>query len=79
MKKALLNLVEGGRENLENTSEFKKKADEINKEVTAKYSLVLSSERNWVKRLLLIVRREMEKSKRIDRLSSLKNLHATHG
>jgi hypothetical protein len=78
MKKVLINLVEGGRENLENTSEFKQKADEINKEVTAKCSLVLSSERNRVKRLLLILRREMEISRRINKLSSLKNLHATH-
>ncbi len=72
------NLIEGGKENLENTNEFKKKVEEIKKEVTDKYSPNLLNEKNWIKRILIIVRRDIEIRKRISELSSLKNLHNAH-
>lgn len=71
-------MVEGGRDNWEETNEFKRKVEEMNKELTDKYSLTLFNEKNWAKRILTIVRREIEIRKRIAELSSLKNLHATH-
>jgi hypothetical protein len=72
------NLIEGGRERLESTNEFKRKVEEINGEVRGKYSLILLNEKNWAKRILIIVRREIEIRKRIAELSSRRNLHATH-
>lgn len=72
------NLMEGGRESLENTNEFKRKVEEINREVKDKYSLALLNEKNWVKRILIIVRRQIEIRRRIAELSSLRNLHTTH-
>ena len=72
------NLIEGGRERLERTNEFKRKVEEINREVRDKYSLILGNEKNWAKRLLIIVRREIEIRKRIAELSSRRNLHVTH-
>jgi len=69
------NLIEGGRESLENTSEFIKKVDEIKKEVTSKYSLIIVNEKKWVKRLLIKIKLQIEIRKRIQQLSSLKNLH----
>ena len=69
------NIIEGGREELESTDEFNNKVDEIIKELTDKYSLALSSERNWMRRLLIRVKLEIEIRKRVHALSSLKNLH----
>ncbi len=71
----LFNLIEGGRANLENTSEFIKKVDEIKKEVTDKYSLTMVNEKNWVKRILIKIKLQIEIRKRVRELSSLKNLH----
>lgn len=73
------NLIDEGKERLENTSEFGKKVEEIKREVKDKYSLTLLDEKNWAKRILLIIRREIEIRRRIAELSSLKNLHTTHG
>ena len=50
-----INLIEGGRENLEQTSEFRNKVDEIRKELSEKYSLTILNEKNWIKRLLIRV------------------------
>jgi hypothetical protein len=72
------NLIEGGRENLENTNEFKRKVEEINREVRDKYSLTLLNEKNWARRILIVIRREIEIRRRIAELSSLKNLHTAH-
>lgn len=71
----LFNLIEEGRANLENTSEFIKKVDEIKKEVTDKYSLTMVNEKNWVKRILIKIKLQIEIRKRVRELSSLKNLH----
>lgn len=73
------NLVEGGKENLENTSEFKRKIEQINKDVRDQYSLTLLNEKNWAKRILIVVRREVEIRRRIAELSSSKNLHLAQG
>jgi hypothetical protein len=72
------NLFEGGRESLENTKEFKRKVEEINREVRDKYSPALLNEKNWAKRILITVRRQIEIRKRIAELSSLRNLHTAH-
>ncbi|MBA4057030.1 MAG: hypothetical protein C0490_20110 [Marivirga sp.] len=72
------NLIEGGRDRLENTNEFRSKVEEIKKDVRDKYSLTLLNERNWTKRLLIFIRREIEIRRRVAELSSLKNLHLGH-
>ena len=69
------NLIEGGREELESTNEFKIKISEIRKELTEKYSLILSNERIWIARLIIKLRREIEIRRRIQTLSSQRNLH----
>ena len=70
-----INLIEGGRKRLENTSEFKRKVEEIKKELTGKYSLAILKEKNWIKRLFIKIKLQVEIRKRIEALSSLKNLH----
>jgi len=72
------NLIEGGKERLENTNEFKSKVKEIKRDVREKYSLTLSNERNWTRRIFIVIRREIEIRRRISELSSLKNLHSGH-
>jgi hypothetical protein len=72
------NLIEGGKETFENTDEFNRKVQQIKKDVRDQYSLSLSHERNWAKRILIIIRRELEIRRRIAALSSLKNLHTAH-
>jgi hypothetical protein len=71
-------LIEGGKERLENTSEFRKKVEEINKLVRDKYALILLNEKHWIKRILIIIRREIEIRRRISELSSRKNLHTAY-
>ena len=72
------NLIEGGKERLENTNEFKSKVEEIKKDVRDKYSLTILNEKNWTRRMLIVIRREIEIRKKIAELSSLKNLHLGH-
>ena len=71
-------MIEGGKERLENTSQFRIKVEEIRKDVRDKYSLTILNEKNWAKRILTVFKRELEIRKRISELSSLKNLHAAH-
>ena len=71
-------LIEGGRDEFERTNEFRSKMEEIRKDVTAKYLPTLSSEKNWLGRLFIKLKIEVEIRKRIQALSSLKNLHAIH-
>ena len=73
------NLIEGGRERLESTDEFRRKVQEIIKEVRDKYSLTLLNEKNWLKRIIIVVRRGNEIRKRISEVSSSKNLHIQLG
>jgi len=72
-----LELHQGGRDEFERTDEFMKKVEEIRKDLTEKYSQKLSNERNWLRRFLIKIKREIEIRKRIRALSSVKNLHAT--
>ncbi len=72
-----INLIDEGKDNWESTDEFNKKVDEIKRELSDKYSLVLSTEKNWFKRLFIKIRLWLELKKRIDELSSWKNLHVT--
>jgi hypothetical protein len=72
------NLMESGKERLENTNEFKRKVEQIRKDVRQQYSLMLFNEKNWAKRILIVIRREVEIRRRIAELSSLKNLHIAH-
>jgi hypothetical protein len=69
-------LIDGGRDEFERTHEFMNKVAEIRKDVTDKYSPILFNERNWLGRLFIKVKIEIEIRKRIQALSSLKNLHA---
>jgi len=68
-------LHEGGRDEFESTDEFMNKVEKIRKDLTEKYSQNLSNERNLLKRLLITVKLEIDIRKRIQTLSSLKNLH----
>lgn len=69
------NIIEGGRGRLENAIEFKRKVAVIKKDVQDEYSITLLNERNWVRRIFIIIRREVETRRRMAELSSLKNLH----
>lgn len=69
------NIIEGGRGRLENAIEFKRKVAVIKKNVQDEYSITLLNERNWVRRIFIIIRREVETRRRMAELSSLKNLH----
>jgi hypothetical protein len=70
------NLIEGGRDEFEGTNEFMKRIAEIKKEVTAEFFLTIAHEGNWLRRLVIKIKIENEIRKRINILSSLKNLHA---
>ena len=69
------NLIEEGKNSWESTDEFNKKVREISQELSDKYSLILSDEKNWFKRLLIKIRFWREKTRKINELSSWKNLH----
>ena len=71
-------LIEEGRDRLENTNEFQCKVDAIRKNVREKYALNLVNEKNWAKRLVMVIRREIEIRRRVTKLSSLENLHLQH-
>ena len=74
-KPAKFNLIENGMDEFERTNEFRHKVAEIRKDVTAKYFPILSNQRNWLGRLFIKTKIEIEIRKRIQALSSLKNLH----
>jgi hypothetical protein len=73
--KQRINLIDRGKVNWERTDEFKKKVSEIRQELLDKYKPLLSSEKNWFKLLLIKIRIWLETKKRIDVLSSRRNLH----
>jgi len=70
-----INLFDGGRDEWEQTDEYRNRSSKIVKEVTDKYSTSLSNEKNWLKRLLLRIKLKREIQRLINELSSLKNLH----
>lgn len=69
------NLIEGGKKRLENTNQFKSKVGEIKRNIREKYSMTILNEKNWARRIIIVIRREIEIRRRIEELSSLKNLH----
>jgi hypothetical protein len=69
------NLINEGKANWEGTEEFNKKVNEIKRELSEKYSLILLAEKNWLRRLQIRFRQWHETNKKIDELSSWKNLH----
>jgi hypothetical protein len=70
-----INLFDGGKEEWEQTDEYKNRSNKILKEVTDKYSTSLSNEKNWFKRLVIKIKLKREIQRLINELSSLKNLH----
>lgn len=70
-----LNLREGGKEEFESTIEFVRQANEIRKQVTDKYAPLLLQQGSWLRRFFIRLKRENEIRKRIQQLSSWKNLH----
>lgn len=71
-----INIIENGRNEWEMTDEYNDKVRKIVEEITARYSLQLLNEKNWIRRLVIKIRLELEISKRISELSSSRNLHA---
>lgn len=71
-----INLFECGKDEWEGTAEYREKVGKIVQEITEKYSGVLDNEKSWLKRILLRIRRGNEIRKEVDKLSSMKNLHA---
>ena len=68
-------LIDEGKDNWERTDEFKKKVNEIKREVSDKHQRLLLAEKNWFRRLLIKIRIWVETKKRIDEVSSSRNLH----
>lgn len=68
-------LFEGGKDEFEKTRDFIAKTKAIREALSEQYSVTLSSEKNWFRRLLIKAKLEMEIRKQIQALSSLKNLH----
>lgn len=73
-----INLIEDGKNEWEQTDEYKGRVSKIIKEVTDKYSSSLLTEKNWIKRLLIKLRRTIEIEQKIREVSSSKNLHTMH-
>ncbi len=69
------NLIDQGKGDWESTDEYNKKVREISRELSEKYIPILSAEKNWFKRLLIRILYWREKTRRINDLSSWKNLH----
>lgn len=74
-----VNLVDGGKDEWEMTEEYRNNVTRIVNEVSDKYSALLTNEKNWIKRLLLKIRRTVEIERKINALSSLRNLHGKDG
>ena len=69
------NLIDEGKANWESTDEYNKKVREISRELSEKYIPILSAEKNWFRRLIIRIRFWREKTRKINELSSWKNLH----
>jgi hypothetical protein len=70
-----VNLVEGGKDEWEMTEAYRRNVTRIVRGVSDKYSVLLINEKRWIKRLLIKVRLEIEIERKIDALSSPRNLH----
>ena len=71
-----ISLFECGKDEWEGSAEYREKVGKIVQEITDKYSAILDNEMSWFKRILIRIRRGNEIRKEVDKLSSLKNLHA---
>ncbi|GEM_PF-2657867 len=69
-------ITSDGRERWKQTSDYQRKVAEIKEEVIGEYTLLLLSERNWLRRLIFKVNRSMEIRRRIAKLDSGKNLYS---
>jgi hypothetical protein len=74
-----ISLTADGKDEWEMTEEYKDKVAKIIIEVRDKYSVVLLNERNWIKRFLMKLRFEIEIGRKINELSSPRNLHMIGG
>ena len=70
-----INLFDGGKDEWEQTDEYRNRSNKIVKVVTEKYSTSLTNEKNWLKRLLIKIKLKREIQRLINELSSFKNLH----
>lgn len=77
LSNGLFKLRDGGKTAWEMTSEYGEKVRSIVREVNEQFAPALLNERSWIKRLLLRYRRFREIERRIDVLSSPRNLHLT--
>ncbi|WP_146260505.1 hypothetical protein [Algoriphagus chordae] len=68
-------IFEGGKESWEKTAEFRKKVAQMKKQLQDKYEPDFSSQKNWVKRLILKTRVWLLIRKKISELKSGENLH----
>ena len=66
---------EGGKESWEKSAEFRKKVTQLKKQLQDKYEPDFSSEKNWLKRLILKTRIWVEMRNEISKLKSGRNLH----
>src|SRR5688500_1366860 len=74
-----MSLREGGKDEWEQTEEYREKVATITKEVRDSYSTMLSTQKSWIGRLVIKLKQTMEIKRRISELSSFKNLHAIGG
>ncbi|MEO0333271.1 MAG: hypothetical protein AAF223_16560, partial [Bacteroidota bacterium] len=65
----------GGRKRWQATEEYQRQVAEIKEEVAGQYTLLLLSEKSWLKRLIIKGKRNIEIRRRIAKLDSDKNLH----
>ena len=65
----------GGRKRWQATEEYQRQVAEIKEEVAGQYTLLLLSEKSWLKRLIIKGKRNIEIRRRIAKLDSDRNLH----
>lgn len=68
-------LFEGGKKVWEQTDLYDKKVNSVKQELRDKYQVLLKNERSWTRRLLIKIRFQIELKKKMDEISSWKNLH----
>jgi hypothetical protein len=73
-----VSLIEGGKDEWEMTEDYRKNVTRIVRDVSDKYSALLTNEKNWIKRLLIKIRLTVDIERKVNALSSLRNLHATN-
>lgn len=69
-------IIASGREKYEKTSEFSAKKARIIEAVKLEYLPDIKSERRMLKKLVLMIKMQLQITKRLKQLSSDKNLHS---